>query len=87
MSEYSTARFLPARDAAGPVTCAACGCRLVAATGREDGGWRHFPSLMAGQDARGCRPQCVDALHDWDGRVLMATEAGRGPAANDAAAA
>jgi len=87
MSEYSTERFFQARDAAGPVTCAVCGCRLVAATGREDGAYRHFPSLMAGQDARGDRPFCVDALHDRDGRVLMASEAGRGSSANDAAAA
>jgi hypothetical protein len=38
--------------------------------GSEDGAWRHFPSLAAGQDARGCRPACVDELHGDDGRVL-----------------
>ena len=64
-----------------------CGCRLVAQSGREDGAWRHFPSLMAGHDARGCRPQCVDALHDREGRVVVLVEAGRGSTANDAAAA
>jgi hypothetical protein len=64
-----------------------CGCRLVAQSGRDDGTWRHFPSLMAGQDARGCRPQCVDALHDRDGRVVVPDEAGRGSPADDAAAA
>jgi hypothetical protein len=40
-------------------------------TGQDDGAYRHFPSLKAGQDARGCRPHCVDALHDRDGRVLV----------------
>jgi hypothetical protein len=71
MSDSSVTRFLPPRDATGPVTCAVCGCRLMAGTGSEDGAWRHFPSLAAGQDARGCRPSCVDALHDGDGRVLI----------------
>ena len=87
MSEYSNTQFLPARDAAGPVTCAVCGCRLVAATGREDGAWRHFPSMLSGQDARGDKPYCVDALHDREGRVLIAAESGRGSGAGDAAAA
>jgi len=87
MSDYSVARFPTPRDVAGPVTCAVCGCRLVALTGAQDGAYRHFPSLMAGQDARGCRPYCVDALHDGDGNVLRASESGRGSAANDAAAA
>ena len=87
MSDYSVARFPLPRDAAGPVTCAVCGCRLVGLTGSQDGAYRHFASLMPGQDARGCRPYCVDALHDSDGLVLMATESGRGSAANDAAAA
>jgi hypothetical protein len=56
----------------------------MAATGAEDGLYRHFPSLAAGQDARGCRPHCVDALHDRDGRVSIAAAA---DAAFDAAAA
>jgi hypothetical protein len=71
MSDSSVTRFLPPRDAGGPVTCAICGCRLMAETGQEDGLYRHFPSLAAGQDARGCRPHCVDALHDYGGRVAI----------------
>lgn len=85
MSDSSVTSFLPPRDASGPVTCAVCGCRLMAATGGEDGAYRHFPSLMPTEDARGCRPQCVDALHGQDGRVLMAPVAGE--QASDAAAA
>jgi hypothetical protein len=71
MSDSSVTRFLPPRDASGPVTCAVCGCRLMAATGQDDGLYRHFSSLAAGQDARGCRPHCVDALHDHAGRVAI----------------
>ena len=87
MSDSSVTRFLPPRDVSGPVSCAVCGCRLLASTGREDGAYRHFPSLMAGQDARGCRPHCVDALHDHDGRVLIAAGTATGTAQTDAAAA
>lgn len=58
--------WLPPPDARGPVTCHTCGCRLV---GDEAQGWRHFPSPRAFQDARGCRPVCVDSLHDRFGRV------------------
>jgi hypothetical protein len=71
MSESSVTRFLPPPDASGPVSCAVCGCRLTPAKGSEDGAWRHFPSLMPSEDARGCRPHCVYALHATDGRVLM----------------
>jgi hypothetical protein len=87
MSDSSVTRFLPPRDAYGPVSCAVCGCRLIAATGGEDGAYRHFPSLAAGQDARGCRPHCVDALHDDDGRVLIPAGSGVSTATTDAAAA
>ena len=66
-------QWLPPPDARGPVTCDTCGCRLVLV---ETEVWRHFPSNVAGQDARGCRPACADALHDRFGRVL-AGEAGR----------
>jgi len=58
----------------------------MAATGHEDGLYRHFSSLAPGQDARGCRPHCVDALHDFDGRVPLAG-ATTGSTATDAAAA
>ena len=71
MSDYSPAFGRTHDSSDGPVTCAVCGCRLLPGTGAEDGGWRHFPSLMGGHDARGCRPQCVDELHDRDGRVLL----------------
>lgn len=70
MSDYSVGLF-STRDAAGPVTCSACGCRLVGLTGLLDGAYRHFPSMKSGQDARGCRPACVDALHDHNGNALV----------------
>ena len=87
MSDSSVTRFLPPRDANGPVACAVCGCRLTPAAGRDDGAWRHFPSLMFGQDARGCRPHCIDALHDRDGRVLALAVPSTGSSTTDAAAA
>jgi hypothetical protein len=60
-------QWLPPPDANGPITCDVCGCRLVA---EQDETWRHFPSMHPGQDARGCRPFCVDEVHDRFGRVL-----------------
>jgi hypothetical protein len=69
MSDFSVSPF-SGRDSAGPVTCAACGCRLVGLTGKDDGVYRHFTSMNPGQDARGCRVACVDALHDHEGRAL-----------------
>lgn len=54
-----------------PVTCAACGCRLEAV---EDGGgvaWFHYGRL-AGKDARGDRPGCIDEAHDTGGRAHLA---------------
>ena len=71
MNDSSVTSFLPPRDASGPVSCSVCGCRLMALTGSEDGLYRHFPSLHARQDARGCRTVCVDALHGTDGRALL----------------
>lgn len=65
-------QWLPPAEAYGPVTCDACGCRLDADQGSSDGTWRHFSTGVAGQDARGCRPFCVDAVHDRSGRVLEA---------------
>jgi hypothetical protein len=51
----------------GPVTCAACGCRLEAsADGRQ--AWFHF-APMGGRDARGCRVACADSVHDAAGRA------------------
>jgi hypothetical protein len=54
----------------GPVTCAACGCRLD----RDGAAWVHFGRL-GGRDARGCRVDCVDLDHDANGRVLIALPA------------
>ena len=51
----------------GPVTCAACGCRLVYASDGSES-WFHF-APMAGRDARGCRIDCADAAHDQRGRA------------------
>jgi hypothetical protein len=65
----SITQWLPAPDARGPVTCGVCGCRLVEA--KESQGWRHYPSTAAGQDARGCRPACVDRIHDRRGRAVQ----------------
>lgn len=87
MSESSVTSFLPPRDVAGPVTCAVCGCRLVALTGPEDGAYRHFTSMKSGQDARGCRPHCVNELHAYDGRVLFLAKASERPSELDSAAA
>jgi hypothetical protein len=69
MSDYSVSQF-SSRDSAGPVTCASCGCRLDALTGALDGTYRHFPSMQPDQDARGCRPACIDELHDHDGNAI-----------------
>jgi hypothetical protein len=55
----------------GPVTCAACGCRLEDA---GDANWVHFGRL-GGRDARGCRVDCIDLDHDARGRVLAALPA------------
>lgn len=85
MSDSSVTSFLPPRDVSGPVSCAVCGCRLMALAGREDGLYRHFPSLHPRQDARGCRPHCVDALHGSDGRLMPAVVAS--DAAGEVAAA
>ena len=59
--------WLPAPDARGPVTCHTCGCRLVLVAPET---WRHFPSGVAGTDARGCRPVCAETLHDRFGRTI-----------------
>jgi hypothetical protein len=49
----------------GPVTCAACGCRLTA----SGEAFFHFNPL-GGRDARGCRVSCADAAHDSAGRPI-----------------
>lgn len=54
----------------GPVTCAACGCRLESAADSR-GAWFHF-APMAGRDARGCRVACADGAHDARGQAVAA---------------
>jgi hypothetical protein len=53
-----------------PVTCNVCGCRLTEVRELDGLAWRHFQAMIPGQDARGCRPGCVDELHDRAGWVL-----------------
>ena len=48
-----------------PVTCVACGCRLDA----SGEAFVHFHGF-AGRDARGCRIDCAEAVHDADGRPI-----------------
>jgi hypothetical protein len=62
---YRTGYRTRAEVAGGPVTCATCGCRLVAL---PDGGFGHYGAL-GGRDARGCRVACVNDVHDASGRV------------------
>ncbi len=57
------------RGIVGPVTCAACGCRLTPDPERPDHAWRHFHPF-GGRDARGCRVECVDAPHDRNGEPI-----------------
>ena len=63
-------QWLPPPDPSGPATCAVCGCRLTESFAGDRRVWRHFASLHPGQDARGCRPRCVEALHGRDGSAL-----------------
>jgi hypothetical protein len=59
-------RTIAVRDGhQGPVTCASCGCRLAAA----GEAFVHF-NPIGGRDARGCRVDCADALHDASGRAI-----------------
>ena len=54
----------------GPVTCEACGCRLESVGGPAGAAWFHF-GRGGGRDARGCRPECVEAAHDAGGRPAI----------------
>jgi hypothetical protein len=59
-------RVIAVRDGhQGPVTCAACGCRLAAV----DDGYVHF-NPIGGRDARGDLVDCADAVHDATGRPI-----------------
>lgn len=58
------------REGSAVLTCAACGCRLMARESLADGGaygpdaaWRHFDGNRPDTDARGCRLGCVDLPH------------------------
>ncbi len=68
----SLTQWLPPPDPSGPITCAACGCRMTETYIGDRRAWQHFSSLHADQDARGCRPTCVGMLHGRDGRPLAA---------------
>ncbi len=59
----------------GPVTCAACGCRLQPAAPSDAAAWFHFGGL-GGRDARGCRVECADSAHDATGRPVSAATLG-----------
>jgi hypothetical protein len=56
-------------DRIGPVTCAACGCRLQPVGPSDAAAFFHFGSL-GGRDARGCRIDCADLVHDSTGRPV-----------------
>jgi hypothetical protein len=55
---------------ARPVTCSTCGCRLEASTGARDGEYRHY-GIFDGRDARGCKVDCVELVHDLEGHPLV----------------
>jgi hypothetical protein len=64
---FESHRMTGAEARTGPVTCASCGCRLTPASdGRQ--AWVHF-APMGGRDARGCRVECADSVHDASGRA------------------
>lgn len=59
--------------AAGPVTCATCGCRLQPVGPTDAAAWFHFGAL-GGRDARGCRVSCADMAHDGTGHPVPPAE-------------
>ncbi len=62
----SELRSIAVRDGRqAPVTCAACGCRLTA----SGEAFVHFQGFT-GRDARGCRVDCAEAMHDASGRPI-----------------
>lgn len=71
---FDTNHIAGADTRSGPVTCAACGCRLERASANGVSGWYHF-SPMAGRDARGCKVGCADDAHDATGRALAVSAA------------
>lgn len=71
---FDTSGIAEADVIGGPVTCAACGCRLQHSAANGIEGWFHF-SPMHGRDARGCRIDCADAVHDARGRARVTAAA------------
>jgi hypothetical protein len=71
---YDAPESLETTRTGSPVTCAACGCRLEAATGALDGEYYHFRPFD-GRDARGCRVDCVGLVHDATGHPVLAKTA------------
>lgn len=63
--------FSARREGAGPVTCAACGCRLQVVGSTEAAAYFHF-GAVGGRDARGCRVDCADLAHDATGEPAPA---------------
>ncbi len=63
--------FTGSIERAGPVTCAACGCRLQPVGPSDAAAYFHFGSL-GGRDARGCKVDCADMAHDATGRPVPA---------------
>jgi hypothetical protein len=61
--------FSSRSDQGGPVTCAACGCRLQPVGPSDATAFFHFGAL-GGRDARGCRVDCSDLAHDAFGRPV-----------------
>ena len=67
--EVSKPRAVHREDSA-VLTCAGCGCRLIARESLADGGlygpdaaWRHYDGNTWETDARGCRVECMDRPH------------------------
>jgi hypothetical protein len=70
-SSDARSSFVSQSVAGGPVTCAACGCRLQPVGPSDSAAFFHFGSL-GGRDARGCRIDCSDMAHDASGRPVPA---------------
>ncbi len=71
-SSDARSSFVTRPDSGGPVTCAACGCRLQPVGPSDVAAFFHFGSL-GGRDARGCRVDCSDLAHDASGHPVPAS--------------
>lgn len=58
----------------GPVTCSTCGCRLQPVGPEGAQAFFHF-SGSNGRDARGCRIDCAELVHDDAGRAQVVVAA------------